>query len=146
MRRQAGLTLLELMVVVVIIAIAASIAAPSFSRMIQHERHARVVNQLQALYKYARSEATKREQVIRLATNNGQLQVLLDAQVLRQLALPLKSSSISVDGLAVLDILPFGAVSSALAISVTDGRNLVPKRHLCVWLSGQLVVQEAACA
>ncbi len=146
MRAQAGLTMLELMVVVAIVAIAAGIAAPSFSRMIQQERHARVVNQVQAIYKYARSEATKREQLIRLTVDNGQLQVVQDQQVLRQWPLPAAGSDIRVDGLAQLDILPVGAVSSALDITISDARNLVPKRHLCIWLSGQLVVQESACA
>ncbi len=145
MRLQAGLTLIELMTVVAIIAIAAGIAAPSFRSMIQYERHAKVVNQLQALYKYARSEAIKREQVITLSADNGQLQVLREQEVLRQLALPGHGSDIRVEGLVPLDILPVGTVSSTLAVKVSDGRALVSNRYLCVWLSGQLVVQEAAC-
>lgn len=58
--RNSGFTLVELMVTVAVVAILASIAAPSFSEMIKNNRLAAVANDLTADLMFARSEATKR--------------------------------------------------------------------------------------
>lgn len=59
-KRQAGVTLVELMIVVAIAAIMATIAAPSFSGFIQNTRMTSAMTQLTGDLNRARSEAIKR--------------------------------------------------------------------------------------
>lgn len=59
-KRQAGVTLVELMIVVAIAAIMAAIAAPSFSDFIQNTRMTSTITQLTGDLNRARSEAIKR--------------------------------------------------------------------------------------
>lgn len=59
---QAGFTLIELMVTVVIASILAATAIPSFSNMIKNGRTMSVYNGLVSELAYARSEAVKRSQ------------------------------------------------------------------------------------
>lgn len=59
-KRQAGVTLIELMIVVVIAAIMAAVAAPSFSSFIQSTRLTSTMAQLTGDLNRARSEAIKR--------------------------------------------------------------------------------------
>ena len=60
LKRQAGVTLLELMVVVLIAAILAATAAPSFASFIQNTRLTSTMSQLISELNRARSEAIKR--------------------------------------------------------------------------------------
>lgn len=57
---QHGLTLIELMVVVVLLGITAAIAVPNFGRMIDTNQHAAAANDFSGLLQYARSEAIRR--------------------------------------------------------------------------------------
>ena len=59
-KRQIGVTMVELMIVVVIAAILAAIAAPSFSEFINNTRLTSVMTQLTSDLNRARSEAIKR--------------------------------------------------------------------------------------
>src|SRR3989338_6261567 len=59
-RQQAGVTMIELMIVVTIAAILASIAAPSFSDLINNTRLTSTMSQLTSDLNRARSEAIKR--------------------------------------------------------------------------------------
>lgn len=60
MRTQYGFTLIETMVAIAILAIVISIAAPSFTRMLQSNRAAVLSNELLGTLQIARSEALKR--------------------------------------------------------------------------------------
>ena len=59
-RQQAGVTMIELMIVIAIAAILASIAAPSFSDFINNTRLTSTMSQLTSDLNRARSEAIKR--------------------------------------------------------------------------------------
>lgn len=59
-KRSQGMTLVELMVTLAIVAVGAAIAAPSFKGMIADTRLSAQANDLLASLKYTRSEAVKR--------------------------------------------------------------------------------------
>lgn len=60
MNKSRGFTLIELMVVIAIVAILASLAAPSFKQLIQSNTISSSVNTFLADMRYARSESIKR--------------------------------------------------------------------------------------
>lgn len=59
-RRQGGFTFMELMITIVIAAILATVALPSFVATIQNNRLTGQANEIMASLQYARSEALKR--------------------------------------------------------------------------------------
>ena len=70
-RRQHGLTLLELAIVVAITAIVAATAAPSFTALIDARRLDSAATRLAADIQLARSEAISRNQALRLSLFTG---------------------------------------------------------------------------
>lgn len=71
--RSGGFTLVELMVVVAIMAIVASIAVPSFNTMIKNNRLTAAVNDLSGALNYARSEAVRRGRTVQVDALSGDL-------------------------------------------------------------------------
>lgn len=61
-QRAAGFTLLELIVTIVILAVVASFAVPSFRETVLNNRLTAQVNEVSSLISYARSEASKLQQ------------------------------------------------------------------------------------
>ena len=59
-----GITIIELMVSLAVVAILSSIAAPSFTSLIQDNRLVTQLNELQASLSFARSEAIKRNNTV----------------------------------------------------------------------------------
>lgn len=143
-----GFTLLELLVVLGIVAIVGSIAVPSYQSFLQQERHTRTVNQLHSLYKFARSEAIKRDTEVVLARvpnnlNHWHVQVPKQKnQVIRYLAL--NDSAIIVKGSSSIPFNTRGGTSSQ-AIEISDPKAFANTKWLCIFPSGQLVVQAASC-
>jgi len=74
--RQAGLTLVELMVGLAIAAILLMAAAPSFTDYIQNSRLRESGNMVYVQTLLAQSEAIKRNNTVRLSTSVGVVQVL----------------------------------------------------------------------
>uniref|UniRef100_UPI00300CC2E1 pilus assembly FimT family protein n=1 Tax=Pseudomonas aeruginosa TaxID=287 RepID=UPI00300CC2E1 len=73
--RSAGFSLIELMMVLVLVAIFASIAVPSFNALIERNRIQTASEELYSLLQYARSEAVNRHAnvSIRATQNNDDL-------------------------------------------------------------------------
>jgi len=59
LQRQSGFTLLELIITIVILAIVASFAVPSFRETVLNNRLTAQINEISSLISYARSEASK---------------------------------------------------------------------------------------
>lgn len=88
-RRDKGFTLIEMLIVVALLGILASIAIPSFQNMMAQGRLASNANDLAGAVQFARGEAIKRNQQISL-NFNGQEWSVLDANnnLLRAGAIP----------------------------------------------------------
>lgn len=141
-----GFTLIELVVVLAIIAIGTMLAAPSYSEYLQRERHLKIVNQLQGLYQYSRSEAVKRDESVNVVIQNELIQVLTaDDQLLKQLAVPLTSHNLKLSGITKLIISNTGNPNAGQQWQI-DSLN-APYRINCIsiFISGQIKVTNDAC-
>ena len=70
-RRQRGLSLLEVAIVVAIVAIVAAAALPSFAELVTARRLEAAATRLAADLQFARSEAIARNRALRLTIRNG---------------------------------------------------------------------------
>lgn len=70
-KSHAGFTIIELLVVIVVFAIGATIAIPSYQSLIRNNRMTVQVNELVADIHYARSEAIKRGQSVSVCRTNA---------------------------------------------------------------------------
>lgn len=71
MRRNSGFTLIELMVVIAIVAILASLAAPSFKSLLAKKRVEGVMSELVTDLEYARSEAVQRNTPVQVTLGSN---------------------------------------------------------------------------
>ncbi|WP_423186161.1 pilus assembly FimT family protein [Alishewanella sp. d11] len=141
-----GFTLIELMVVLTIISIGALLAAPSYAEFLQREQHLKTVNQLQALYRYSRSEAVKRDESINLNLTNGVLKILtVDNQVLRQFTVPEDSRRVQVTGITNLTLSNTGNPGLGQQWQVNSLNAPFNKNCITIFVSGQVRVTPNAC-
>ncbi|KGJ88154.1 hypothetical protein ND16A_2707 [Thalassotalea sp. ND16A] len=142
-----GFTLFEMLATVGIISILATSAVPSFSHMMKRDRLVADINRLHSVFKFARSEAVKRDTEISLvATNSSKWKVIQNAgtderTVLLQF-IP-SDSSVQISGLADLIISSSGS-TSALDIQLSDDDQTTDDYRLCIFLSGQSIITTAA--
>ena len=69
-RHQAGLTLIELMIGIAVLAIVLTLAVPAFNTIIQTNRVAAQANNLSTGFAYARAEAIKRTNTVSICARN----------------------------------------------------------------------------
>jgi type IV fimbrial biogenesis protein FimT len=70
--RQAGFTLMEMLITIAVLAILVSLAIPSFRQFIQNNRLSSEANELVAAMQYGRSEALRRGAEVRVCASNNQ--------------------------------------------------------------------------
>lgn len=149
MAKTTGFTLVELMIVVGIVAIMAVLAFPSFSQQIMQDRVVATANQLNSVYKYARSEAVKRDRDIKLVVSGAKWQVKAPVDgvetVLKEFVIQHQGISV---GLVDRTVWASGEISAASEILIQDDNHKTVDYYLCILKSGQnwLAEKTAACA
>lgn len=145
-----GMTVLELLVVLIISAMLALIASPSYEAFLQRERHSKAVNGLQSIFMYARSEAVKREKAITVQFNAAvnRLDVLHNTEVLRSFALPAATTGISVSGITNINIGVTGRLTSGTPDPwhIADSKGFAAAKCISILISGQLTVSKGSCS
>lgn len=130
MKQQSGVTLIEAMITLSVLAILIGIAAPSFRDTIRLNRTAAVTNDLVAALQYARSEAIRRGIAIQVCAGNDVTvcngswlngwYVTLDPTdadaVLR--VWPAPPAGVQISGGATLTFGPMGASSTTVTFSI----------------------------
>lgn len=142
--KQRGFSLLELLVVVGIVSVAAALGAPSFAEFIKQDRIVAHANQLHSVFKFARSEAVKRETQVNLRVSENDWEVVEhigtdDEQVLRTFTQDVDSLSIN---LSDVTIKVTGELSSTVDVLVTDNDSSTSDYRFCALISGQSWLEE----
>ena len=155
---QKGFTLVELMVTLAVLAIVLSMAAPSFSSMLQENRASTLGSELQGALQFARSEAVKRRQSVVICRSNAAGSSCENGTdwsggwLVRQASGSVIKVWDSVSGLAIVgpnagvSFLGSGMASSASNFSVKPSScSGEQKRLVTVSVTGAATVSKAAC-
>ncbi|MDK1289039.1 GspH/FimT family pseudopilin [Pseudoalteromonas umbrosa] len=144
-QRHQGVTLIELLVCVALVAVLASLAMPSVVTYIKQDRVDSNIHQLNSVYQYARSEAVKREQSVRLVKQNSQwlVNTLVDGEEKTLRTFTIGHESIQVE-LVDREIRSTGEINQVSNILVSDNDNSTLDYRLCILRSGQSWIGEAA--
>ena len=125
MQRVKGFTLVELMIVVALVAITATIAVPNFNNLIQNNRVQSQAEDLNALFQYARSESAIRKRSVTVSIDDSTGEVVVsagDGSVLRDTTLDLKAIGLA----ASHDSLTYRPNGTS---SVTNFRGLICRNN-----------------
>ena len=156
--RQGGLTVIELMVVVTMVAILAALAGPAFQQLIATQRVKSVASALHESLWVARSEALKRNDKVSFNfTNSGENSVVGDwkitqssdgtgTAILQQAGSPSVVSTTSTEGDLLLTFNSSGRLTSgglsSIKLSVPSANV---NRWVCISASGRAVTQSTSC-
>lgn len=166
-KRQGGLTLIELIITITLLAILLGIGVPSFVGTVQQNRAISTANEILHHLQLARSEAVRNMRVVRVCAQDsnsssecgsdwgsGLLVVYYDDDADEDVVLRVASTSSNVtvsavDGsnspVAEIPFSPIGAINGAGApyeFTVEAGNR---SRLVCVRISGQSRVEESSC-
>ena len=142
-RNTAGFSLIELLIVLVVAAILASIAAPSLTGMIASQRTKSVATNLHLALTLARSEATKRNANVTVAATAGGWQIFpsaTPANILQDYTLA-KGVSIDTGGINSVVYQSSGRVQGAVTFIVTASGVSAASRCVSLDLSGRPYVK-----
>ena len=166
-RQTNGFTIIELMIVVSILGILASIAIPSFNELIKNNRRTVVVNELVSNLLLARSEASKRGQPVSICAlpsggsnlcatsdktnwNYGWI-VFLDTNddgiaaagdMIRQYVNNYPDIKITAGGAGPFILKPFNQTSTNATIKICDQRGSSKARAIIIAPNGRARVSE----
>ena len=143
-KKSIGFTLLEVLITMTIIGILTAVAAPSFITFIKRDRLVTNSNQLHSVFKFARSEAIKRNQSVSLKTSNKQwlVKTAINSTQTTLNIFETTHSSISVD-LKNINISSTGELGQMYQILVSDNDRTTVDFTLCILQSGQSWLVEA---
>ncbi|MDR1848953.1 MAG: GspH/FimT family pseudopilin [Zoogloeaceae bacterium] len=149
--RERGFTLVELMVVVIIIAVLAAFAVPSFQDMIQRGQATNAMHEVLANLKLARSEAARRGQDVFLVKNTADKKIevrvgnpngesVQESQIPTNISINMYAPALLPDNASQITFKPRGnIVGSTVKITVTHDKNPnIIKRCLRVDLGGMV--------
>ncbi|MDA7746143.1 GspH/FimT family pseudopilin [Psychromonas sp.] len=139
-----GFTLMEMLVVLALVGVLAVIALPSFAQQIKQGRVTSNANQLHSVYKFARSEAAKRNEQINLVVVGKQWRVKMGAEVLS--VFEPSHDSITISNLSDLTINSMGSTSN-IQFQIQGADDTTDNYSLCIYISGQSkLVKGALCS
>ncbi|PLT25486.1 GspH/FimT family pseudopilin [Pseudoalteromonas sp. MelDa3] len=143
-KKSLGFTLLEVLITMTIIGILTAVAAPSFITFIKRDRLVTNSNQLHSVFKFARSEAIKRDQSVFIKTLNKQwlVKTAINSTQTTLNIFETTHSSISVD-LKNINISSTGELGQMYQILVSDNDSTTGDFTLCILQSGQSWLVEA---
>lgn len=137
-----GYTLIELAVVSSIIGILSAVAVPSMITTIKSDRLTTTANHLISTFKFARSEAVKRESDIQIVVSGSEWQVQLDGETI--MVFSSHYENIKVEGLANMTVRASGETTS-INLSIVDDDTDTQDRCLSILVSGQSQMTKGAC-
>ena len=143
-KKSLGFTLLEVLITMTIIGILTAVATPSFITFIKRDRLVTNSNQLHSVFKFARSEAIKRDQSVSIKTLNKQwlVKTAINSTQTTLNIFETTHSSISVD-LKNINISSTGELGQMYQILVSDNDSTTGDFTLCILQSGQSWLVEA---
>ncbi|MBQ4858612.1 GspH/FimT family pseudopilin [Pseudoalteromonas sp. MMG007] len=143
-KKNIGFTLLEVLITMTIIAILSAVAAPSFITFIKRDRLVTNSNQLHSVFKFARSEAIKRDKSVSLKASNKQwiVQTTINSIQTTLNVFEITHNSISID-LKDINIFSTGELGYMSQILVSDNDSSTADLTLCILQSGQSWLVEA---
>jgi|TARA_B110000014_G_C20105512_1_gene581220 type IV fimbrial biogenesis protein FimT len=139
MRKQQGFTLTELLVTLAILGILSLVAIPSFLEQLKYNRLISNTNQLLAVFKFARSEAAKRDRTVTLKKSDDEWHIIIDGQVEPLKKFQPSHESITVNTLKDLTITATGEVQgNDNQFLITDSDTSTVDFCLNILTSGQV--------
>jgi len=133
-----GFTLVEILITLAIVSILAVVASPSFISIIKRDRLVTNANHLHNTFKYARSEAIKREQDVNIVATGLQWSVTTDVngETVELKVFEAEHDSISIN-LDDVNITSNGLIAAKREYLVEDGDSSTTDFTLCILQSGQ---------